>query len=95
MVQLTEGITYGQIKRITDWQLSEEAQRQALAQVVNAISRLDITQAWVKGKRPAATDNAFGSSEGFCSRRTATAFTTTLSNSTSLWLIIMPPSTAP
>ncbi|MCP4362173.1 MAG: Tn3 family transposase [Chloroflexi bacterium] len=39
MSRLTEGITYRQIKWITDWQLLEDAQRQALAQVVNAISR--------------------------------------------------------
>jgi hypothetical protein len=37
MARQTEGVTYHQIKRIADWQLSEEAQRQALAQLVNAI----------------------------------------------------------
>ena len=31
MARLTDGVSYHQIKRITDWQLSEEAQRQALA----------------------------------------------------------------
>src|SRR5687768_16390599 len=34
----------------TDWQLSEEAQRQALAQLVNSLSLLDITQTWGEGK---------------------------------------------
>lgn len=43
MAQLTDGITYRQIKHVTDWQLTEEAQRQALAQLVNAISNLDVT----------------------------------------------------
>jgi hypothetical protein len=45
MARLTEGITYRQIKEVTDWQLTEEAQRQTLAQLVNAISHLDVTQA--------------------------------------------------
>ena len=45
---------YRQIKWVTDWQLLEDDQRQALAQVVNAISKLDVTQAWGKGKHPAA-----------------------------------------
>jgi hypothetical protein len=40
---LIEGISYSRIKHITDWMLTEETQRRALAQVVNAISRLDIT----------------------------------------------------
>lgn len=44
MTRLADGITYRQIKEVTDWQLSEEAQRQALAQIVNAISQLDVTQ---------------------------------------------------
>jgi hypothetical protein len=49
MARLTDGITYRQIKEVTDWQLGEEAQRQALAQIVNAISQLDVTQAWGAG----------------------------------------------
>ena len=59
MAQLTEGITYKQIKQITDWQLTEEAQRQALALVVNAISSLDITQAWGKGKTSSSDGQRF------------------------------------
>ncbi|MCH8291595.1 Tn3 family transposase [Candidatus Poribacteria bacterium] len=31
MAQLTQEVTYRQIKRITDWQLTEETQRRALA----------------------------------------------------------------
>ena len=50
MARLTGDITYRQIKRITDWQLTEEAQREALAVLVNAISRLDVTQTWGQGK---------------------------------------------
>lgn len=59
MAQLTEGITYGQIKQLTDWQLTEDAQRQALAQVVNAISQLDITQAWGEGKTSSSDGQRF------------------------------------
>lgn len=50
MARLTEGITYRQIKQVTDWQLTEEALRQALAQLVNAISSLAVTQTWGEGK---------------------------------------------
>ena len=45
MSHLIDGISYHRIKHITDWILTEDAQRRALAQVVNAISRLDITRA--------------------------------------------------
>ena len=38
MSRLMEGITCRQIKWVTDWQLLEDDQRQALAQVVNALS---------------------------------------------------------
>ena len=59
MAQLTEGISYTEIKRITDWQLTEEAQRQALAQLVNAISNLDVTQAWGEGKTSSSDGQRF------------------------------------
>ncbi len=59
MAQLTVGIMYPQIKQVTDWQLTEEAQRQALAQLVNAISRLDVTQAWGEGKTSSSDSQRF------------------------------------
>lgn len=59
MARLTEGVTYNQIKHVTDWQLTEEAQRQALARVVNAISNLDITQAWGTGKTSSSDGQRF------------------------------------
>lgn len=59
MARLTEGVSYHQIKRITDWQLSEEAQRQALALLVNAISRLDVTRHWGEGKRSSSDGQRF------------------------------------
>ena len=59
MARLTDGITYRQIKQVTDWQLTEEALRQALAQLVNAISRLDVTQAWGEGKTSSSDGQRF------------------------------------
>jgi TnpA family transposase len=59
MAQLTEGITYRQIKHVTDWQLTEDVQRQALAQLVNAISHLDITQTWGTGKTSSSDGQRF------------------------------------
>lgn len=59
MSRLTEGITYRQIKWVTDWQLLENAQRQALAQAVNAISKLDVTQAWGEGKTSSSDGQRF------------------------------------
>ncbi|WP_419235295.1 Tn3 family transposase [Rickettsia endosymbiont of Nabis limbatus] len=50
MARLTEGITYDQIRHITDWQLSEENQRSVLAMIVNAITNLDISKQWGDGK---------------------------------------------
>ena len=59
MARLTEGITYRQIKQVTDWQLSEEALRQALAQLVNAISHLAVAQTWGKGKTSSSDGQRF------------------------------------
>lgn len=50
MARLTPGISYEQIKRVTDWQLTEENQRSSLAKIVKAISDLDVTQSWGYGK---------------------------------------------
>lgn len=50
MAQITPGISYWQLQRISDWQLTNEMQRGALADVVNAIAPLDITSAWREGK---------------------------------------------
>jgi TnpA family transposase len=59
MARLTNGITYRQIQQVTDWQLTEEAQRQALVQLVNAISHLDVTQAWGEGKTSSSDGQRF------------------------------------
>lgn len=59
MSRLAGDIPYRQIKRVTDWQLTEEAQRQALATVANAISRLDVTQAWGEGRTSSSDGQRF------------------------------------
>ena len=56
MSQLVDGISYEKIKRVTDWQLQDEALRSSLALVVNAISKLSITKSWGEGK--ASTSDA-------------------------------------
>lgn len=50
MARLTQGISYDQIHHITDWQLTEEAQRTVLAMIVNAITNLDVSKQWGDGK---------------------------------------------
>jgi TnpA family transposase len=50
MPKLIKGITYDQICRITDWQLTEDALRVSLSRIVNAISKLGITKYWEDGK---------------------------------------------
>ena len=59
MAQIIDGISYYRLKQITDWQLHDENQRSALAEVVNAISNLDITQAWGEGKTSSSDGQRF------------------------------------
>ncbi|MBV8382628.1 MAG: Tn3 family transposase [Planctomycetaceae bacterium] len=59
MAQLTQGVTYKQIKRVSDWQMTEEAQRAALATLVHAISRLDTTLHWGEGRTSASDGQRF------------------------------------
>jgi TnpA family transposase len=59
MARLTDGISYEQIRRITDWQLTEEAQRTALALIVNAITNLDISKHWGEGKTSSSDGQRF------------------------------------
>jgi len=53
------GISYRRIKHITDWMLTEEGLQEALALTVNAISNLDITQAWGTGKASSSDGQKF------------------------------------
>ena len=50
---------YKQLKRVSDWQLTEEAQRQALAELVQAISRLDAAAHWGEGRTSASDGQRF------------------------------------
>jgi TnpA family transposase len=59
MAQITQGVTYKQLKRVSDWQLTEEAQRAALAALVQAISRLDATLHWGEGRASASDGQRF------------------------------------
>jgi hypothetical protein len=59
MAQLTLDVSYEQLKRIADWQLTEEAQRGALAQLVGAITGLDTSSHWGEGKTAASDGQRF------------------------------------
>lgn len=59
MSHLTPDVSYNRIKHLTDWMLTEEAQRAALASVVNAISRLDLTSVWGEGKTSSSDGQRF------------------------------------
>jgi TnpA family transposase len=59
MAQLTSDVTYEQLKRIGDWQLTEEAQRSALAELVNAIADLDTSSRWGEGRTAASDGQRF------------------------------------
>jgi len=59
MAQLIPDVTYDELKRIGDWQLTEEAQRSALAAVVNAIAGLDTSLRWGEGKTSASDGQRF------------------------------------
>jgi hypothetical protein len=59
MAQLAQGISYKQLKRVSDWQMTEEAQRAALAASVQAISRLDTTLHWGEGRTSASDGQHF------------------------------------
>ena len=59
MAQIIEGISYHRLKQISDWQLHEDNQRSALAVIVNAISQLDISQAWGDGTTSSSDGQRF------------------------------------
>ena len=59
MSRMVQGVSYEQIQRITDWQLTEDSQRKSLASVVNAISKLDTSQIWGQGKTSASDGQRF------------------------------------
>jgi TnpA family transposase len=59
MAQLSNGITYSEINRITDWYLNEDTLKRALADVVNAIRALDTTRVWGQGKTSSSDGQRF------------------------------------
>ena len=60
MAQMITGISYQQIKYMFDWQLTDDAHRIALADVVNGIGSIEITKAWGDGKTAGADGQRFG-----------------------------------
>ena len=54
MAQLTSDVTYEQLKRIGDWQLTRDTQRGALGVVVKALAGLDASLYWGEGKTSAS-----------------------------------------
>ena len=59
MGQLVQGISYSQLKRVNDWQMTEETQRAALSQIVAAISDLETSLRWGSGKTSASDGQRF------------------------------------
>lgn len=59
MAKVTSGISYHDLKRIADWNLTEEALRLALAEVVNAIKGLDTAQIWGQGTTSSSDGQRF------------------------------------
>jgi len=56
MAKLIKDVSYSQIKGVTDWQFTDEAQRGALARIVNAITALEVSESWGDGSS-SSSDN--------------------------------------
>jgi TnpA family transposase len=74
MAKLTETVSYEQIRRITDWQLTEDFQRSALALIVNAITNIDITKHWGMGKTSSSDGQRFSYSRKTLQQTYSTKF---------------------
>ena len=59
MAKLTDGVSDSQIKRVTDWPLSEENPRSAFADVVRANCSLGCSLAWSEGKASSSDGQRF------------------------------------
>ncbi len=59
MEALIDGLSYQQLKRVSDWQITPEAQRQALAVLVGGISSLDVSLHWGEGRTSASDGQRF------------------------------------
>ncbi len=89
MAQMITGISYQKIKDMFDWQLTEDAHRIALADMVNGIGSIEITKAWGEGKTAGLMDNDLVIAERRYSEPLAINLTTLPLSFTYLWLIIM------
>jgi hypothetical protein len=58
------------IKRVSDWQMTEEAQRAALAALIHAISCLDTTLHWCEGRTSVSDGQRFAMPAKSCNRPT-------------------------
>jgi len=56
---LIDGVSYAQLKRISDWQITPESQREALARITDGIASLDISTHWGDGKTSASDGQRF------------------------------------
>lgn len=74
MARLTEGVSYEQIRRITDWQLTEEAQRTVLAVIVNALTGLGVSKQWGEGKTSSSDAQRFAYSRRTLQQTYSTQF---------------------
>ena len=59
MAQLTADVTYEQLKRVGDWQLTRDTQREALGVLVKAIAGLDTSLYWGEGKTSASDGQGY------------------------------------
>jgi TnpA family transposase len=60
MPQIIPEISYHQLKRMFDWQMTEEANTLSLAIIVNGIGGIEATKAWGEGKTAGADGQRFG-----------------------------------
>jgi TnpA family transposase len=59
MARLTNGVSYADIERITDWHLHSDTLRAALAEIVNAIVAVDTTRVWGDGSSTSSDGQRF------------------------------------
>ena len=60
MAEMIAGVSYQQIKHLFDWQVTEGAQRRALADVVNGIAGIEVTKTWGEGKTSGSDGQRYG-----------------------------------
>ncbi|OPY73908.1 MAG: Tn3 transposase DDE domain protein [Syntrophorhabdus sp. PtaU1.Bin002] len=89
MSHMAPGVSYSRIKHITEWMLTEESQRSALASIVNAISRLDITKIWGKGRTSSSDGQRFAFRSKVLHQTYSTKFNDLLWSSIPLWRTIL------